>query len=162
MVSARWSMGVALLVLAVGCSSSDQSSTPGRPSRAGTPTTMPWDERHLDGDLVEVRVLDCAAADCPLGIISLARVVEVVDGTPTEARGDTRLAITDETLILGCGPADGRESISFDDLARSRDTEVIGQMPTSVWIGDGDSGDAAGDDGIFPMRASQVVSGSCG
>ena len=81
------------------------------------------------------------------------------DGTPTGARGDTRLAITDETLILGCGPDDGREVISFDDLARSRTTEVIGEMPTSVWIGNGSTtvdGDAALE------RSRQVVSGSCG
>ena len=123
---------------------------------------MPWDERHLDGDLVEVRAVDCDGRDCPLGIITLAQVVEARDGTPTEARDDARLAVTDETLILGCGPNDGREAISFDDLVRSRGTEVEGEMPTSVWIGDGVSGDAAGDDGIFPVRASQVVSGSCG
>ncbi len=148
MISARWFTAVALLVVVSGCSSVDQTST-----------TLPWDERQLDGDLIEVRTVDCSGRDCPLGIISLTQVVEVHDGTPTGARGDTRLAITDETLILGCGPDDGREVISFDDLARSRTTEVIGEMPTSVWIGNGSTtvdGDAALE------RSRQVVSGSCG
>ena len=120
---------------------------------------LPWDARQLDGDLVEVRTVDCSGRDCPLGIITLARVVEVIDGTPTGSRGDTRLAITDKTLILGCGPADGREAISFDDLARSRGSEVEGEMPTSVWIGDGDTS-VKGDGAV--ERAGQVVSGSCG
>ena len=147
------------LVLVGGCASTETSSTAPKSSPSAT---LPWDERQLDGDLVEVRAVGCTGRDCPLGVISLTLVVEVSDGVAAGSRADTRVAITDDTVLLGCGPTDGRERISFDDLLRSRRTEVIGEMPTSVWIADAANSETGGDDAPFPLRASQVVSGSCG
>ena len=144
------------LLVAAGCSSATQDELRGT-APEGSPATVPWDERDLDGDLVELRASECSGHRCPLGTATLSDTVAVSAGAPAEPLGEVQVVITEATLLMGCGPSDGREPISFDDLARSRSTEVIGEMPTAVWLAD-----PADEDPSTPGRALQIVSGSCG
>lgn len=70
--------------------------------------------------------------------------------------GPLGIAITDETLLLACGPTDARAPITFRHLVEMM-TGNVGGMPTTVWI-DGEIDRASAD----PLQALQVLSGSCG
>lgn len=160
-----------LIVLAAvgGCSGSgdDDRSATSQPSTASTTTvelasspasstTLPWGDQALEGNLIDVRPSDCSNGNCPLGIATLADVSSEPGGERTGSGVQTQIAITDETVLVGCGPTDGSVFITFDELVDSM-AQVEGEIPASVWVVDGVDTDAAE---LVP--ATQVVSGSCG
>ena len=125
-------------------------------SSPASSTTLPWDDQAFEGDLTEVRPADCSNNDCPLGIATLADVSSEPGPQRTGSGVQIQVTITDETVLVGCGPTDGHVFITFDELVDSV-AQIEGEIPASVWVVDGVDPDAAD-----PVTATQVVSGSCG
>lgn len=135
------------------------TSSQGEPRTA---STLPWEQLDLEGDLVDVDVVDpssCTADRCPLGIVHLSGAAVPSGSGAQRPVGDVRIEITGSTAIFTCGPGDGREQIPFDALPDVR-ASVLGEMPTAVWA-DGRV-DPAALDGDELVAALQIVTGSCG
>lgn len=166
MLGSRLIVALLALALAGGCTGAaddgDRSSvttgasstTVGRGHASASPE-LPWDQRSLEGDLVDLRRTDCSGRDCPLGIGTIVDAVEVKNGEPSTPRAKAQFAITADTHLFGCGPENGREAITFEELLERR-TDVVGEEPTVVWTA------TAGVDDSDPVTATQVSTGSCG
>jgi len=160
-----------MVVTLAGCSTGDETSRPVAQEAQSTPatadpvgpggplTTLPWDEVDLEGQLLGIedhRNEECTTNTCVLGTFT---VTDAVAAPPAGAQvpvADTRLVITEETRLFGCGPTDESVLITFDQFLRAP-SEVIGEIPATVWTTghvDGQLPD--------PAVAEQVVSGSCG
>jgi len=152
-----------------GCSTGGEKSRPVAQEVESTPTTadlggpsgplttLPWDEVDLEGRVLGIedrRSEECATDTCVLGMVTITdAVASAGDRAPI---ADTRLVVTDETRLIGCGPGDEGALITFDQFL-AMPSEVIGEIPAAVWIArgvDGQQTDAA--------EAEQVISGSCG
>lgn len=164
---------VLCVVTVVGCSTGDEKSRPSAQEAgstsdtsdlvgpSGSLTTLPWDRVDLEGGLLGIddrRKEDCTTDTCVLGMFTITDAVAATSSGSRLPIADTRLLVTEETQLLGCGPSDARERISFDQFL-ARPSEVTGESPTAVWVWTtGGVNEQPPDLAV----AAQVVSGSCG
>ena len=168
---ARAVVVVLSVAIAVGCSTGDEETRPSAQKAESTSdtsdladpgesiTTLPWDRVDLKGRLLGVddrRDEGCTSATCELGMFTITDAVAVTSSGSWVSITDTGLIVTEKTLLLGCGPSDARERISFEQFL-ARPLEVTGEIPTVVWTAGGVDGQPPD-----PVVAAQVVSGSCG
>lgn len=162
---------VLFAAIAVGCSAGEERTRPSAqkaestsdtsdPARSGVSiTTLPWDRVDLEGRLLGIddrRNEGCTSGTCELGRFTITDAVAVTSSGDRVPIADTRLIVTEKTVLLGCGPSDARERISFEQFL-ARPSEVTGEIPTVVWTAGGVDGQPPD-----PVVAAQVVSGSCG
>jgi hypothetical protein len=113
----------------------------------------------LEGRLLDIedrRKEDCTTDTCVLGLFTITDALAATSAGTQVPIGETRLAVTEETQLLGCGPSDGRALITFDEFL-AMPSELTGEVPTVVWTAGGVDGQPPD-----PAVAAQVVSGSCG
>jgi hypothetical protein len=171
MQNARALAYVMLAFTALGCSTGEEQPRPAAPETESTPrasepggprgslTTLPWDQVDLEGRLLDIedrRNEDCTTDTCVLGLFTITDAVAATSAGTQVPIGETRLVVTEETQLLGCGPSDGRVLIMFDEFLATL-SEVTGEVPTVIWTAGGMVGRPPD-----PAVAAQVVSGSCG
>ncbi len=162
---------VMFALTAIGCSTGEEQPRPAAQEAEPTPTTaesagprrslttLPWDQVDLQGRLLGIkdrRNEDCTTDNCVLGMFTITDASAATSPGTQVPIGDTRIVVTEESQLLGCGPTDARVLITFDEFLATP-SEVTGEIPTVVWT-------AGGVDGRppDPAVAAQVVSGSCG